>query len=119
MSEIQSVGIREFRANLHKYTVGQQQPIAITSNGRPIGYFIPVQPSLEQDKIEALRKAQTQLATMLEESGVTEDEIVAEFNHLKKNNHHPNDEVNYTHPKSVEAQPAEFNTLRKENQDQL
>ena len=42
MSNIQSVGIREFRSNLHKYTVRQQQPIAITSNGRPIGYFIPV-----------------------------------------------------------------------------
>jgi len=48
--------------------------------------FIPVQPSLEKDKIEALRKAQTQLATMLEESGVTEDEIVAEFNNLRKEN---------------------------------
>ena len=86
MSEIESVGIREFRANLHKYTVSQQQPIAITSNGRPIGYFIPVQSSLEKDQIEALRKAQTQLATMLEENGVTEDEIVAEFNNLRKNN---------------------------------
>lgn len=84
MGEIQSVGIREFRANLHKYTVDHQQPIAITSNGRPIGYFIPIQSSLEKDKIEVLKNAQNQLATMLEESGITEDDIVAEFNTFKE-----------------------------------
>jgi len=84
MSEIQSVGIREFQANLHQYTVYYQKPIAITFNGKPVGYFIPALPSPEKEQIEAIKNAQYQLVTMLEESGVTEDDIVAEFNTLGK-----------------------------------
>mgnify|MGYP006269033719 FL=1 len=36
------------------------------------------------EQIEAIKNAQDQLVTMLEESGVTEDDIVAEFNTLRK-----------------------------------
>ncbi|NER23442.1 MAG: type II toxin-antitoxin system Phd/YefM family antitoxin [Symploca sp. SIO1B1] len=84
MSEMQSVGIRDFRANLHKYTVENQDPIAVTSHGRHIGYYIPAKPSPKEADFEALRTASRLLEAMLKKSGVTEDEIVAEFDALRK-----------------------------------
>jgi PHD/YefM family antitoxin component YafN of YafNO toxin-antitoxin module len=48
MERIQSVAIREFRANLHKYTRQASDPIAITSHGEAIGYYVPVRLAPEQ-----------------------------------------------------------------------
>ncbi len=79
MSEIESVGIREFRANLHKYTVERDTPITITSHGEPIGYYIPVRPSPQAKDFDALKKAAKQISDMLRQSGVNEDEILADF----------------------------------------
>ncbi|NET57672.1 MAG: prevent-host-death family protein [Symploca sp. SIO2E6] len=84
MSEIQSVGIRDFRANLHKYTAENEHPIAVTSHGRHIGYYIPAKPSPKEADFEALRKASLLLKAMLKKSGVTEDDIIAEFDALRK-----------------------------------
>ncbi len=39
---LQTVGIREFRTHLHKYTRQNKEPITITAHGEPIGYYIPV-----------------------------------------------------------------------------
>gem|GEM_PF-2492209 len=89
MEPIQSIGIREFRANLHRYTVENTGPIAVTSHGRHVGYYIPARPSPKQEDFEALKAARLKLAAMLEESGVTEDEIVAEFEALRKQDPRP------------------------------
>ncbi|MDH3601048.1 MAG: type II toxin-antitoxin system Phd/YefM family antitoxin, partial [Candidatus Tectomicrobia bacterium] len=51
------VGIREFRANLHKYTADRDTPITVTSHGEPIGYYIPVRPAPQATDFEALKKA--------------------------------------------------------------
>jgi len=87
MSEIRSVEIQEFQANLQKYEGLPRQPVTITSNGQAVGYFIPAQKSLGKDQLEILKKSQHELTKMLEDSEVTEDEIVAEFSALRKKKH--------------------------------
>ncbi len=77
--ELQSVGLREFRAHLHKYTRQADDPIVITAHGETIGYYIPARPAPQAQKIEALKDAVTKLSALLEASGVDADSIVAEF----------------------------------------
>jgi PHD/YefM family antitoxin component YafN of YafNO toxin-antitoxin module len=79
MNEMESVGIREFRANLHKYTAERNTPIAVTSHGEPIGYYIPVRPVPQARDFDALKNAARQISDMLRQSGVSEEEIIADF----------------------------------------
>ena len=79
MNEMESVGIREFRANLHKYTTERDTPIAVTSHGEPIGYYIPVRPAPQARDFDALKNAARQISDMLRQSGVSEEEIIADF----------------------------------------
>jgi len=89
MAEMESVGIREFRANLHKYTAERDAPIAVTSHGEPIGYYIPVRAAPRARDFEALKNAVRQISDMLRESGVSEDEIVAEFQNTRRHSPQP------------------------------
>ncbi len=82
--EIQSVGIKEFRANLHKYTQESSQPIAITSHGVPIGYYIPTQPSAQKQDLIALKEAVQKIKQLLETKGISEDEVLADFQNARK-----------------------------------
>jgi hypothetical protein len=84
MSNLPSVGIREFRENLHKYTAEAREPFAITSHGRHIGYYIPVQTPLGEANFEALKSATQKLQALLSDVGLTEDEVVAQFDRLRK-----------------------------------
>ena len=77
--ELQSVGLREFRTHLHKYTRQGEEPIAITSHGETIGYFIPARPAPQAQHFTALKQAVRKLAAILESSGVDADDIVADF----------------------------------------
>ena len=77
--ELQSVGLREFRTHLHKYTRQGEEPIAITSHGETIGYFIPARPAPQAQHFAALKQAVRKLAAILESSGVDADDIVADF----------------------------------------
>ncbi len=77
--ELQSVGLREFRAHLHKYTRQGDEPIMITSHGEAIGYYIPARPAPQTQNIAALKEAVAKLATLLEASGVDADDVIAEF----------------------------------------
>ena len=81
--EIQSVGIKEFRANLHKYTQQTSEPIAITSHGVPIGYYIPTQPTPQKQDLMALQEAVQKIKQLLETSGISEDELFADFQNAK------------------------------------
>jgi len=84
MDEIKSVGVREFRANLHKYTRQTQNPIAITSRGEPIGYFIPAKPAPDKQDLIALREAARKLYQLLEATGVDEDDIIQDFQNSRR-----------------------------------
>jgi hypothetical protein len=84
MSDFPSIGIREFRENLHKYTAETKEPFAVTSHGRHIGYYIPVQSSPSQANFEALKFATQKLQDIMADMGLTEDEVVAQFDRLRK-----------------------------------
>lgn len=83
--EIQSVGIKEFRANLHKYTKQTSEPIAVTSHGVPIGYYIPTQPTPQKQDLLALQEAVQKITQLLQIQGVSEEELLADFQRAKKN----------------------------------
>jgi PHD/YefM family antitoxin component YafN of YafNO toxin-antitoxin module len=83
--DIQSVGIKEFRANLHKYTQQTSEPIAITSHGVPIGYYIPTQPTPQKQDLMALQEAVQKIKQLLETRGISEDELFADFQNAKEN----------------------------------
>ncbi|MEA5532978.1 prevent-host-death family protein [Crocosphaera sp. XPORK-15E] len=82
MSSIESVGMNEFSTNLYKYTKENQEPIALTSHGETIGYYIPTQP--QKKDIESLRQAVLKLSHILAGKGLSEDDIVADFQSLRK-----------------------------------
>jgi antitoxin (DNA-binding transcriptional repressor) of toxin-antitoxin stability system len=84
MDTLPAIGIREFRENLHKYTAATTEPFAVTSHGRAIGYYIPARPTPTQADFEALRNATAKLHGLMQEIGLTEDEAVAEFERLRK-----------------------------------
>ncbi len=81
--KIQSVGIKEFRANLHKYTQQNSEPIAITSHGVPIGYYIPTQPNPQKQDLIALQEAVQKIKHLLETKGISEDDLLADFQNAK------------------------------------
>ena len=83
MSLIPLVGIREFRAHLYKYTKQNQAPIALTSHGETIGYYIPAQPQAQKKDIESLRQSVTTLSNLLAAKGISEEDIVADFQEFK------------------------------------
>ena len=83
--EIQSVGIKEFRANLHKYTKQTSEPIAVTSHGVPIGYYIPTQPTPQKQDLIALQEAVQKITQLLQRQGITENELFTDFQTAKKN----------------------------------
>jgi hypothetical protein len=87
MSEIESVGIHEFKDRLDRYTTENQKLIALISHGETIGYYIPVQPQSQKKDIESLRQAVTKLSNMLAERGLSEDDIVTDFQELRKQSH--------------------------------
>ena len=89
MAEMESVGIREFRANLHKYTAERDAPITVTSHGETIGYYIPVRPAPQAKDFEALKKAAQQISDMLRQSGASEDVIMADFHKARSHTTQP------------------------------
>lgn len=83
---LQTIGIREFRTHLHKYTQQNTRPITITSHGEPIGFFIPVGKSPEEKDFAALIEATRKLSTLLDQEGVSVDEMIADFQKIRQQN---------------------------------
>jgi hypothetical protein len=77
------VGIRQFREQLGSY-LESAKPVAITKHGRTVGFYIPVHRSPEIEEREALREAGRRLDAWMAEQKVSEDELVAEFEHSRK-----------------------------------
>lgn len=77
--ELQSIGVREFRTHLHKYTRQSRDPIVITAHGEAIGYYIPAKPTPQAEDFAALQEAARKIAALLAAAGVDADEIIADF----------------------------------------
>jgi antitoxin (DNA-binding transcriptional repressor) of toxin-antitoxin stability system len=84
METMQSIGLREFRTHLHKYTRQYQDPIAVTSHGEAIGYFIPVRPTSHSQDLLNLKTATQKIAALLAQHKIGEDELVAEFQRIRQ-----------------------------------
>lgn len=72
------VGIREFRENLSGY-LESNTPVAITRHGATIGIYVPTRPKPSQADLEALRVAGERMQELIAASGISENEIVADF----------------------------------------
>jgi len=84
---MQSVGLREFRANLHKYTSQGLEPIVVTSHGAAIGYYIPARPGPQVQDLAALKEAVRKIAALLAASGVKQEELIADFQKARQSEH--------------------------------
>lgn len=76
------VGVREFRDRATGY-FKSAEPLAVERHGRLIGFYIPVEPergiSEEEEFREALGRLDETVRQVLEESGMSEEELAAVF----------------------------------------
>ncbi len=77
------VGIREFRENLASYLLKSATPVAITRHGDTIGYFIPARRSRSRPDWQAVEVATRQLAAILTEKGISEKELLQDYERLR------------------------------------
>lgn len=77
MSELKTVGVREFRDHATAYLSGAD-PIAVSKHGRVVGFYIP----LERDTGE-VERAVSRLADTVDrvvaQTGLSEDELAGLF----------------------------------------
>ncbi len=81
MAKLKNVGVREFRDHATAYLSGSD-PVAISKHGRVIGFYIPV--DRDEDEVRrAIAKLGETVGQVLEETGLTEDELAGliEFRH--------------------------------------
>ncbi|MEO8402187.1 MAG: type II toxin-antitoxin system Phd/YefM family antitoxin [Gammaproteobacteria bacterium] len=83
MDNIMKVGMREFRANLPQYLM-TSLPVAITRHGETIGFYIPARHHHETAELDALKQAALNLERLLLSSGVTEEELFADFRAVRE-----------------------------------
>lgn len=77
-----TVGVREFRQDLADY-IDQPEPVNVTRHGQTVGLFIPVHRDRKAE-IAAYSEAAKKASALLEKLGMSEDEIVAEFDTMRK-----------------------------------
>ena len=77
-----SAGVREFRQGLSDF-IDQSEPVTVTRHGQTVGLFIPVHPD-RMAAVAAYAEAAKKATALLAELGMTEDEVVAEFDELRK-----------------------------------
>ncbi|MBE9064306.1 type II toxin-antitoxin system Phd/YefM family antitoxin [cf. Phormidesmis sp. LEGE 11477] len=80
----EKIGIREFRQNIGTY-VDSTETIAISRHGQTVGYFVPVHKKPSRADVEAFMTAALKVEDLLSEHGIDEEEMVAEFEKMRKN----------------------------------
>lgn len=81
-TNIVKVGMREFRSHLPEYLM-TSSPVAITRHGETIGFYIPARHHPKTD-LDMLKQAALNLEQLLLSSGITEEELFAEFRALRE-----------------------------------
>ena len=82
--EAQKVGIREFRDKLATYLLDSDRALAITRHGDTIGYYLPARRKRSEADRVALEVASAKLQEVLDAKGITEDEIIEDFQRWRK-----------------------------------
>lgn len=79
------VTVREFRDRATQL-LRQKEPVLITRNGKPAGFFVPwEQPQIQDDIRKAVLEALAEsLSRQREERGLTEEEVLDDFNAYRK-----------------------------------
>lgn len=77
------IGMRELREKLSEY-LESSVPIEVTRHGQTIGFYIPVPKRPNQSEREALLEAGKRMQEELTRLGITEDELVADFQAWRK-----------------------------------
>ena len=72
------IGIRELREKLAEYSESSV-PIEVTRHGQTVGFYIPVPRRPSQSERDALLEAGRRLQGELAKLGITEDELMADF----------------------------------------
>lgn len=72
------VGIRELREKLAEY-LESTVPIEVTRHGQTVGFYIPVPKTPGQSERDAFLAAGLRMQEELARLGITEDELVADF----------------------------------------
>jgi PHD/YefM family antitoxin component YafN of YafNO toxin-antitoxin module len=84
LMETQRVGIREFRDKLATYLLESDSALAITRHGDTIGYYLPARRKRTEAEREAFEAASERLQAVLDAKGITEDEIIEDFQRWRK-----------------------------------
>ena len=82
---LQKIEIQQLQENLDEY-LKVKSPVAVTLKGHTIGYFFPTSDDINPEDIKSFKVAATKLDKMLAERGITEDELVADFQQLRQTN---------------------------------
>jgi hypothetical protein len=77
---LRHVGIGEFRDRATGF-LREAEPIAVERHGKVIGFYIPVESKRgeEEELKEALARLDASVKRVLEETGITEDELAEYF----------------------------------------
>jgi len=77
---VRHVGVREFRDRATGL-LKEAEPIAVERHGKVIGFYIPVESKKgeEEELKEALARLDASVKRVLEETGMTEDELAEYF----------------------------------------
>jgi len=79
-----TVSTREFREELARY-LDSGETVAITRHGQVVGYFIPAaDPDRLREEWRVFQASAARLQALLVAQGVDEDELVSEFDVLRK-----------------------------------
>src|SRR5579859_1468522 len=74
VGRMKRVGIREFRDHATRYLAGGEV-LAVERHGRPVGFYIPVAPSPDEETRHAVERLGQVVERILATSGMTEDEL--------------------------------------------
>lgn len=75
---MRSVGVREFRDHATKL-IGSGETLVIEKHGEPVGFFVPIVAKDRRAGAQALERLDVLVTEVLEETGLTEDELVSEI----------------------------------------
>ena len=75
---MRSVGVREFRDHATKL-IGAGETLVIERHGEPVGFFVPIVAKDRRAGSQALERLDVLVTEVLEETGLTEDELVSEI----------------------------------------
>jgi len=78
------IGMRELREKLSEY-LESTVPIEVTRHGQTIGFYIPIPKKPSQSERDAMLEAGRRMQEELARLGISEDEVVADFQQWRKN----------------------------------